>query len=107
MKITKTKEVATEEIEVKAGTYYFEDENVVAYKFILMEEEENYSEYILETLHSFSNRLGIIIREDGTWDEVGLPYVFKQFILGIAGTKIEKEEYYKERQEILDKLNEK
>ncbi len=27
MKITKTKEVLTEEIEILPGTYYFEDEN--------------------------------------------------------------------------------
>jgi len=105
MKITKTKEVATEQIEILAGTYYFEDEDIVAYKFILTEPDDNYSDYTLETLHSFSNKVGIVIRKDGTWDEDGLPYVFKQFILGISGKKIEKEEFDLEKQDILNRIN--
>ena len=104
MKITKTKEVVTEDIELLPGVYYYEDEDVVSHKFTLKESEEGYQGFILETLHFFSNKLGIIIREDGAWDEEGLPYSFKQFILGISGKKIEKEEYYKERTEIIEKL---
>jgi hypothetical protein len=104
MKLAKKKEVVTEEIEVKAGLYYFEDSDVISHKFILKEEEENYTEYILETLHSFSNRIGIIIKEDGAWEAEELPYVFQKFILGISGKKIEKEDFDKEKQEILNKL---
>ena len=104
MKLTKKKEVVTEEIELLTGTYYYEDEDVVSHKFTLKESEEGYQDFILETLHFFSNKLGIIIREDGAWDEEGLPYSFKQFILGEAGKEITKEDFEKERQEILEKL---
>ena len=37
MKLTKKKEVVTEEIELLPGTYYYEDEDVVSHKFTLME----------------------------------------------------------------------
>lgn len=104
MKLTKKKEVVTEEIELLPGTYYYEDEDVVSHKFTLKESEKGYQDFILETLYFFSNKLGIIIREDGTWDEEGLPYSFKQFILGEAGKEITKEDFEKERQEILEKL---
>jgi len=104
MKITKTKEIITEEVQIKTGTYYFEDENIIAYKFVLHEPEEDYSEYELETLQSYANLNSIKIKEDGAWDENDLPYVFKQFILGISGKEILKEDYYKERQQILEKL---
>ena len=104
MKLTKKKEVITEEIELLSGTYYYEDEDVVSHKFTLKESEDGYYEYVLEILHYFSNKLGIIIREDGTWDEEGLPYSFKQFILGEAGKEITKEEFEKEREDILKNL---
>lgn len=104
MKITKTKEVVTEEVEIKSGTYYLEYENIISHKFILNDPEEDYSEYVLETLYNFSNKIGIFIKKDGAWDEEDLPYVLKQFILGISGKKIEKEDYYKEREEIKQKL---
>jgi len=104
MKITKTKEVITEEIEVVPGTYYFEDENIIAHRFILKEPEDEYSEYMLETLYSNSNKVGIIIREDGTWDDEHLPFVFSQFITGNGGKQITKEDFEKERQEVLKRL---
>jgi hypothetical protein len=104
MKITKTKKVVEEDIEVQPGTYYFEDEYMVFQKFTLKEMEDDYYDYIQETLHCSHELNGIKVYEHGAWDENDLPYVFKQFILGIAGKKIEKEEYYKERTEILDKL---
>jgi len=106
MLVTKTKKVITEEIEVIPGTYYFEDENITAYKFTLEEVEDGYSNFTLEMLMSFSGLTGIRIKEDGAWDENDLPHVFKEFILGISGKKIEKEDYYTERKQILDKLNE-
>jgi hypothetical protein len=105
MKITKTKEVVTEDIEVKAGTYYFEDDDIISHKFTLAEPEEDYTEYIIETLRSSYNNYGIRIVEDGAWYSDQLPYTFKQFILGIAGKEITKEDFDKEKQEVLDKLN--
>lgn len=104
MKITKEIKTVTEEIEVKAGTYYFEDEEIVAHKFTLEEPQENYSEYKMETLFSNSNRVGIIIREDGAWDGEDLPYKFSAFIKGVGGKEITKEEFYKEKQEVLNRL---
>lgn len=105
MKITKTKEVITEDIDVQPGTYYFECGSHIARKFTLFEkEDDSLQEFVFETLYGFSNRTGINMLEDNAWDENDLPYDFKQFILGIAGKKIEKEQYYKERTEILNKL---
>jgi len=104
MKLAKKKEVVTEEIEVKTGVYYFEDGDMISHKFTLGEDEENYTDYILESLQNFSNRTGIVVKKDGTWEAEDLPYVFQKFILGISGKKIEKEEFDKEKQEILNKL---
>jgi len=104
MKITKTKEVITEEVEVNPGTYYFEDEDLISYKMVVEEvDEEGFADYTLETITNFGNITGIRIRKE--WmDADNIPYVFKQFILGISGKKIEKEEYYKEREEVKQKL---
>ena len=106
MKLTKKKEVVIEEIELLSGTYYYEDEDVVSHKFTLKEMEDDYSDYIQETLHCSHELNGIKVYEHGAWDENDLPHVFKEFILGISGKKIEKEDYYTERKQILDKLNE-
>ncbi len=104
MKITKTKEVITEEIEVHPGTYYFEDEDMIVYKMVLQElDEDGFADYTLETVTNFANISAIKIRTE--WmDTDSIPFVFKQFILGISGKKIEKEEYYKEREEVKQKL---
>jgi hypothetical protein len=104
MKITKTKEIVTEEIEIKAGTYYFEDEDIISHKFILNEPDDDYTEYSVETLRSSYNNYGIRIVEEGAWDSDQLPYTFKQFILGVGGKEITEEEFNKEKQEILKKL---
>lgn len=104
MKVTKTKKVVIENIEVSTGTYYFECDSHIARKFTLFEKVDESQEFIFETLFNFSNKTGINMLEDTAWDENDLPYDFKQLILGIAGKKIEKEEYYKERQQILHKL---
>lgn len=103
MKITKSKEVVTEEIEINAGIYYFEDSDLTSHKIIMEEEEDGYTYYVLETLYNFGNIFGIRVRQD-SMDSKNIPYVFKQFILGISGKKIEKEDYYKEREEIKQKL---
>lgn len=104
MKIVKTKEVITKEIEVKPGTYYFEDSDLISYKMV-MEETDNlgYSDYSMEILKNFGNIFGINVKK-GWMNSDDVPYVFKQFVLGISGKKIEKEEYYKEREEVKQKL---
>jgi len=103
MKITKTKEVVTEEIEVKAGIYYF-DIQLRSYKMIIEEtDEDGYTKYKMETLNNFGNNYSIKIYEDECTSE-NPPYEFKQFYLGEAGRKIEKEEFDKERQEILKRI---
>ena len=104
MKITKTEKIAVVEVEIQPGTYYFEDEYRVIHKFTLKEAEDDCSDYIQETLHKSHALYGIKVYNSYAYDENDLPYVFKQFILGISGQKIEKEDYYKERKEILDKL---
>jgi hypothetical protein len=104
MKITKTKEVITEEIEVEIGTYYFEDESLFTYKIEIKDsEEDDYCDYIMEIVSNFSNICGIRIKDDFCNSE-NVPYEFRQFILGIAGKKITKEEFEKEKQEVLKRL---
>lgn len=104
MKISKTLEIKTEITEIKPGEYYFEDINVIPYRFVLNEPDEDSWEYKLEKLYPFSNHFGITIKEGTAWDENDLPYAFKEFILGESGKKISKEEYYKEKSEILNRL---
>lgn len=100
MKITKTKEVVTEEVEVLDGVYYFESD--LTSNRIKIEDEE----FTMETLLNFASPLGIKVIEDYiAEDGFNLPYVFKQFILGESGKRIEKKEYYKEREEVLKRLN--
>ena len=94
----------SEEIDVQPGTYYFEDEYVSSNKFTLMHIEDGYQDFTLETLYFQSNKFGVIIREDGAWDEEDLPYNFKQFILGEAGKDITKEEFEKEKQEVINRI---
>ena len=104
MKIVKTKEVVTEEIEIQAGIYYFEDSNLFSFKMTLFnEDEEGFIDYKMEILSNFGNVYGIKIRE-GYISSENVPYEFKQFILGESGKEISQEEFEKERQEILDKL---
>lgn len=103
MKIAKKKEVVTEEIEIKAGTYYFECD-LISYCFTLKEEDEwGHADFKLETLTNFGNVYGIRIREDYC-DSESIPYDFKQFILGEAGKEITEEEFKKEKEEILKRL---
>lgn len=105
MKITKTKQIVTEEIEVSPGTYYFEDEDLITYKMVLQKQgDDEYSDYKLEIVKNFGNVFGITFRDD-CMDKDSVPYQFKNLILGISGKKIEKEEFYKERTEVLNKLS--
>lgn len=106
MKIIKAKEVVTEEIEVKIGTYYF-DIQARSYKMTIEKtNEEGYTKYKLETLNNFGNIYSIRIYDDECTSE-NIPYEFKQFYLGETGRKIEKKEFDLERQDILNRINEK
>ena len=108
MKITKTKEVVTEEIEIKAGTYYFECHEGNYHKITLLEyDDEIGTEYFYESVENYNSPYGIRVRKDFIVDEEELPYKFSGFIREISGKKIEKEDYYKEREDILKRLNEK
>jgi hypothetical protein len=105
MKITKTKQVVTEEIEVNPGTYYFScaEQN---YNKIVLEQDngEDVTDFIFETVIPNSDLYGIRIRKDWVTDEEDLPYKFLEFILGKSGKKIEEEEYNEVKQEILKRL---
>lgn len=106
MKLIKTKKVetVTEEIDILPGTYYFEDDDLISYKMILPEEDEDgFCDYILESVRNFGNVFGIIVKDD--WlDKDKLPFVFENFILGNGGKKIKQKEYQLERQDVLNKL---
>lgn len=103
MKIIKTKEIVTEEIEVKEGTYYFDIQSR-CYKITIEEtDKDGYTKYKMETLNNFGNIYSIRIYDDECTSE-DVPYEFKQFYLGDAGRKIEKEEFDLEKQDILNKL---
>lgn len=103
MKITKTKEVVTEEIEVQQGEYYF-DIQARSHKMTVGEtDEDGYTKYKMETLNNFGNIYSIRVYDDECNSEE-VPYDFKQFILGEAGKKITKEEFDFEKQDILKRI---
>lgn len=106
MRITVKKEVISEQVDVKPGTYYFSDDNLVYYKAVISEEDKNgITLFRLEYTKSFSNVYGITVREDELYEGDEMDYSFKQFYLGLAGQKIEKEEFEEEKQDILKRLN--
>lgn len=106
MKITVKKEVVSEQVEVKPGTYYFSDESLIYYKAVVSEKDKNgMSLFRLEYTKSFANVYGITVREDELYEGDDIDYSFKQFYLDIAGQKIEKEEFEEEKQDIIKRLN--
>lgn len=105
MKITVKKEVVSESIEVSPGIYYFEDENMTYYKITLSEEdEEGVTQCRLEYTKSFANIFGITVEDREIYYDDDVPYYFKQFYLGLAGKKLEKEDFEEEKREILERL---
>ena len=104
MKITKTKEVVTEEIEVELGTYYFECQEGLIYKMILTEYDDDGIDYFLEEVSSWGSPYGIRVRKDTIFEEEEVPYIFSAFIRGISGEKITKEMYEQEREETLKRI---
>lgn len=105
MKITKKKEVIEEEVEIIAGTYYFECEQGEFHKMELGETgNEGITNYRCTYVYNFSDMFGIKVREDYSYDEDGLPYKFSAFIRGISGKEIIKEKYETERKEVLKRI---
>jgi hypothetical protein len=103
MKITKTKQVVTEEIEVSPGTYYFEIA-LRSNKMVIEEtDEDGYTKYRMETLNNFANIYSIRVFDDECTSE-DVPYEFKQFILGEAGKEITEEDYIEERRDVISRL---
>lgn len=97
MKITKKKEIITEEIEVIIKDYYF-DIDLVLYK-VSFKDDKNYT---METLHNFLNSKAIRQRTYDQYDDI--PYDFEQYLLGERGREITKEEYDLEREDIIKHL---
>jgi hypothetical protein len=104
MKITKKKEVVTEEIDLEAGIYYFECHEGTCHKIVLTNDNEVGMEYFLESVESWNSPYGIRIRKDFIVDEEELPYKFSAFIREISGKKIEKEEFEQQKQEVINRL---
>lgn len=96
LKITKKKEVISEEIEVEKRTYCFE-RDLVSYRVKFYEDF-----YTMEVLHNFANIKGVRINVFDEWDSI--PYQFEQFVLEGYNKEIEEEQFLKEKQEILSQL---
>ena len=91
MKITKKKEVITEEIELLSGTYYFECQEGNYHKISLSEyDDEIGMEYFYESVENYNSPYGIRVRRDFISEEEELPYKFSAFIREISGKKLKK-----------------
>lgn len=104
MKITKTKQVEVEEVEIQDGIYYFIDMNGTFNKYTIMQEEEGITDYFEEQVINNNKNYSIKFREGYTCEEDDVPYYLKIFILGISGKKIEKEEFEQQKQEVIKRL---
>ena len=105
MKITKTKKVITEEIELKPGEYYFICNDGMYYKTIITQQcGALFIDFEYEQVENFSDAWSIRARKDFTYDEDELPYKFSAYIREVGGKKITKEEFEKQRHEVLNKL---
>lgn len=104
MKLTQKKEIVVEEIDIKPGTYYFECFEGVYHKMILTVYEEEGLDYFLEEVYNFGSPYGIRVKKDTIFDAEELPYKFQGFLRKISGKKITKEEFEKEREDVLKRL---
>lgn len=96
--------VVEEEIEIEEGTYYFEDDNLVVYKFSFTEDEHTYMDYKFEEVKNFSNVYSITFKEDWS-DGIGnLPYKVEQYLLKKEGKEITEQEFNTEKEEVISKL---
>lgn len=97
MKITKKKEIITEEIEVIIKDYYF-DIDLVLHK-VSFKDSKNYT---MEILHNFLNSKAIRQRTYDQYDDI--PYQLEQYLLGEKGKEVTKEEYALEREDTIKHL---
>ena len=104
MKITKKKEVVSEEIEVDAGTYYFQCQEGAVHKMVLIDDDQVGMDYFLESVESWGSPYGIRVRKDFITDEEEFPYKFSAFIREISGKKIEKGEFEQQKQEVIKRI---
>ena len=106
MKITKKKEIVTEEIEVEAGTYYFQCQEGAVHKMVLTyyDDEAEGVDYNMESVESWFSPYGIRVRKDIAFDEEEFPYKFSAFIREISGKKIEKEEFEQQKQQVIKRI---
>lgn len=105
MKVTKTKEVITEKIELKAGEYYFMCNDAMYYKVKIIDSPEEASiDFEYEQVENFSDAWSIRARKDFAYDEDELPYKFSAYLREVGGKKITKEEFEKQRHEVLNKI---
>ena len=105
MKVTKTKEIVTEEIEVNPGTYYFKCEDGDYYKFILEKTDgDGSTNYTYTSVTNFSDIFGIRVKEDYIIFNDNIPYTFSAFIREISGKKIEKEDFEQQKQEVIKRI---
>ena len=104
MKIEKTKEVVTEEIDVQPGTYYFECQEGILHKMILTDYGEEGLDYFLESVEQWGSPYGIRVRKDSVFNGEEFPYKFSAFIREISGKKITKRDFDKVKQQVLKRL---
>jgi hypothetical protein len=97
-------QIIEEQVEVKEGTYYFEDDNLVVYKFSFTEDEHTYSDYKFEEVKNFSNIYSITFKEDWSDGIRNLPYKVEQFLLKKEGKEITEQLFNTEKEEVINKL---
>lgn len=97
-------QIIEKEIEVKEGTYYFEDDNLVVYKFSFTEDEHTYMDYKFEEVKNFSNIYGITFKEDWSDGISNLPYKVEQYLLKKEGKEITEQAFNSEKEEVISKL---
>lgn len=105
MKITKKKEVVTEEIELLPGVYYFKCNEGNYHKITLLEyDDEIGTEYVYESVENYNNHYGIRVRKDFIVDEAELPYKFSAFTREVSGEKVEKEDFEEQKRQLIERI---
>jgi hypothetical protein len=97
-------QIIEEQVEVKEGTYYFEDDKLVVYKFSFTEDEHTYFDYKFEEVKNFSNIYSITFKEDWSDGISDLPYKVEQFLLKKEGKEITEQEFNSEKEEVINRL---
>lgn len=102
MKIIKETEVKVtkQDIEVKAGVYYFDSDNFF-WCVEFSEDEEGWLDYKIEKFQHYSNSKMIKQEED---EDSKLPWNVEQ-LWKEGARQIEEKEYFEERKRLLDEIN--